>query len=80
MFATACISVMYVCACVCVYSTWSTVGYGDFSCKTLIGKTFIVFFIMFGLVSYSLLHVLVLFYSTLSNTGSYIGFVIRTHF
>lgn len=39
----------------CVYFlivTMSTVGYGDVFCQTVLGRTFLVFFLLVGLVSY----------------------------
>lgn len=39
----------------CVYFlivTMSTVGYGDVFCETVLGRTFLVFFLLVGLVSY----------------------------
>lgn len=41
----------------CVYFlivTMSTVGYGDVFCQTVLGRTFLVFFLLVGLVSYLL--------------------------
>jgi hypothetical protein len=42
----------------CVYFlivTMSTVGYGDVFCETVLGRTFLVFFLLVGLVSLSVL-------------------------
>lgn len=39
----------------CVYFlivTMSTVGYGDVFCHTVLGRTFLVFFLLVGLVSF----------------------------
>ena len=55
----------------CVYFlivTMSTVGYGDVACLTFLGRTFMVFFILVGLVSHSLTNYL--FY-ILDITSSY---------
>lgn len=45
----------------CVYFlivTMSTVGYGDVFCHTVLGRTFLVFFLLVGLVSFILIHYL----------------------
>lgn len=43
----------------CVYFlivTMSTVGYGDVFCHTVLGRTFLVFFLLVGLVSFTFIY------------------------
>lgn len=47
----------------CVYFlivTMSTVGYGDVFCNTVLGRTFLVFFLLVGLVSFIFKYCLIL--------------------
>ncbi len=56
----------------CVYFlivTMSTVGYGDVACLTFLGRTFMVFFILVGLVSYSLTIPSFLLFKVISRQG-----------
>lgn len=48
----------------CVYFlivTMSTVGYGDVFCHTVLGRTFLVFFLLVGLVSFIFIYFLSIF-------------------
>lgn len=41
----------------------STVGYGDEHCETLLGRTFLVFFLLVGLVSFKFLINYIMYYT-----------------
>lgn len=66
----------------CVYFlivTMSTVGYGDVFCETVLGRTFLVFFLLVGLVSHSVLSksFRFLFYILSSGTFLPLDFILR---